>query len=284
MDALPFSYLNISFARFVLSYMLKACRNSCLVCSSGTNQFGIGQRLPGKDEAKPDEIEKTKEWIETSVEYMARVWKEEEFNRVRHKCKNQHQDCTFWAALGECDANPNYMVTNCAPACGSCDKLDIRHRCPIEEDNQCIWEPGDLNKLMETIVDDADGSGDYKRYNPIALSRPKLKADGTPAPGVEEGSKGGPWVVYLENFVSLEEADRLVELGQQQGYDRSSDVGKEKPDGTHDSLVSESRTSHNTWCKTASCYSDPLVAPVIDRIANVSKTEVKNSEYLQLLQ
>jgi len=173
------------------------------------------------------------------------------------------------------------MRTNCAPACRTCDLLDIRHRCPTDPDNTCIWEPGDLNTLFEAIVDDADGSGGYERYNPAALSRPKQKQDGTLAAGVE---RDGPWVVLLENFVQEDEADRLVELGKRQGYDRSADVGKEKPDGSHDSAVSDSRTSHNTWCQESSCFEDPLVAPVIERVANVSRTGVANSEYLQLLQ
>jgi prolyl 4-hydroxylase len=188
--------------------------------------------------------------------------------------------CTFWASTGECENNMSYMRLNCAPACSSCDDLDIRHRCPIEPGNESIWEAGDLNTLFEKIVDDADGTGDYEKYNPTALSRPILKRDGTPAPGVE---KDGPWVVILENFVSHEEADRLVEIGKKQGYDRSADVGKEKPDGSHESKVSDSRTSHNTWCKEG-CFDDPLVSPVVDRIANTTGTEIKNSEYLQLLQ
>lgn len=123
------------------------------------------------------------------------------------------------------------MRTNCAPACETCDLLDVRHRCPIEPDNISIWKPGDLNTLMENIVDNADGSGEYFKYNPKALSRPKFKRDGTAAEGVE---KDRPWVVLLENFVSAEEADRLVELGKRQGYERSADVGKEKPDGSRE--------------------------------------------------
>jgi len=125
------------------------------------------------------------------------------------------------------------MRTNCAPACETCDLLDIRHRCPIEDDNQCIWKPGDLNELMEIIVDDADGSGEYKKYNPKALSRPMVRRDGTPVEGAE--GKDGPWVVLLENFVKPEEADRLVQIGKDRGYERSADVGKEKPDGSRES-------------------------------------------------
>lgn len=162
--------------------------------------------------AKKDEIDNAKARIERSIEYMRRVWKEEEFERVRHKCKNQHPDCTYWASLGECEANAKYMVTNCAPACESCDQLDIRHRCPIEPGNECIWKPGDLDALMEDIVDDAGGTGEYEKYSPIALSRPKVKGDGSPAP--MDGAKHGPWVVLLDNFVLPEEVDRIVEIGK----------------------------------------------------------------------
>ncbi|KAL7527106.1 hypothetical protein ACHAXR_001807, partial [Thalassiosira sp. AJA248-18] len=263
------------------NYMKKSCRHSCLICNEGTNQFGIEQRIPSEKEATAANRTKTKARIDKSIEYMQTVWTDDKFSRVRHKCKNQHEDCTWWAAVGECEANRVYMPTNCAPACETCDLLDISHRCPIEPGNECIWKPGDLNTLMENIVDNADGSNDYQKYNPKALSRPKLKRDGTPAPGVEID---GPWVILLENFVTAEEADRLIEIGKQQGYIRSGDVGKEKPDGSHESLVSDSRTSHNTWCLNPSCYKDPLVAPVVERIANATKTRFENSEYLQILQ
>lgn len=249
-----------------------------MVCYEGTNQFGVGQRMPGKSHR---EFDNTKLLIDESIEYMSTVWSDEKFKRVRHKCRNMHEDCTFWAALGECNENPNYMRTNCAPACKTCDLLDISNRCPILPGNECIWKPGDLNTLFENIVDNADGSGEYTRYNPKAFSRPQKRRDGTLVEGVE---RDGPWIVLLENFVSDEEADRMIEVGKEKGYERSADVGKEKPDGSHESLVSESRTSHNTWCQEPSCYEDPLVSKVIERIANVTKTDVTNSEYLQLLQ
>jgi prolyl 4-hydroxylase len=258
-------------------YMRNYCQRSCLECYDNTSQFGLEQRVPKNQK----ERELTTKRIGETVEYMKKVWNDDEFIKVRHKCRNTHEDCSFWASLGECEENEKYMKTNCAPACYSCDLLDIRHRCPIEPDNVCIWEPGDLNTLFENIVDNADGKGEYEKYNPKALSRPKMSKNGTQVEGVEVD---GPWIVLLENFLSEEEADRLVEIGKKQGYERSADVGKEKPDGSHDSLVSDSRTSHNTWCQEKSCYEDPLVAPVIERIAEVSKTSVQNSEYLQLLQ
>lgn len=141
-----------------------------------------------------------------------------------------------------------------------------------------------MNKLFTKIVDDPDGSGAYTKYNPQALSRPMIipsKYEHWP----EVTHMGdGPWVVLFENFLSDEESDRLIELGKIQGYERSADVGKERPDGSHDSKVSDSRTSHNTWCNDARCINDPHVKAVVDRIADVTETQVDNSEFLQLLE
>ena len=40
---------------------------------------------------------------------------------------NNHKDCSFWAGIGECEKNPNYMLTQCALACSEVvppDKVD----------------------------------------------------------------------------------------------------------------------------------------------------------------
>ena len=64
---------------------------------------------------------------------------------------------------------------------------------------------------------------------------------------------GGPWVITMEDVVSQEEADRLIQLGAEEGYARSADVGKMKADGTSESDVNTGRTSHNAWC-VGPCY------------------------------
>merc|ERR1712241_419795 len=35
-------------------------------------------------------------------------------------CVDNNVDCTYWANLGECEANPGYMLVNCPVACGVC--------------------------------------------------------------------------------------------------------------------------------------------------------------------
>ena len=242
-----------------------------------SNQFGEHQQLPNENHAL---FSATQQVIENSTTYMNEIWAKPENSRVNYKCRNMHKDCSLWSAAGECDNNPTYMEENCAPACQTCHLLDTRLRCPIEPGNECIFKPGDLNTLFERIVDDADGSGEYLKYNPKALSRPEMKRDRTPAPGVE---KDGPWVVTFDNFLTDKEAEALIAAGHVVGYERSSDVGIELPDGSHEDEISDSRTSHNAWCEEEECFDDPIIRPVIERIASITGTNVENSEHLQLL-
>jgi prolyl 4-hydroxylase len=128
---------------------------------------------------------------------------------------------------------------NCAPVCESCEQLHINTRCPMDPTAPNAWNPGDLNAMFERIVTDPA----YAAYQPKVLSRPSY------APGDNNETadyKIGLWMVMFDSAVSDEEADRLRELGEIQGYERSSDVGKEQPDGTFTAHVNEKRTSTNS--------------------------------------
>ena len=190
-------------------------------------------------------------------------------------CRNKDKLCSFWAAIGECKENSSFMNDNCAPACHTCYLIDLKQRCPIDPDAKGIIGPGDLNKLFER----ATTKEEYvSAYNPTILSRP----DPSESDVAEKDIKDGPWVVCFDNFLSDEEIEALLKHGNETGYERSSDVGKAMADGSHDSLVSSSRTSENSWCGEK-CKEDPLVAGVNERIAQVTSTTLANAEDLQLL-
>ncbi|XP_078605992.1 uncharacterized protein LOC144878844 [Branchiostoma floridae x Branchiostoma japonicum] len=36
-------------------------------------------------------------------------------------CSDNNQHCGYWAGIGECSANPNYMLVNCQLSCNACD-------------------------------------------------------------------------------------------------------------------------------------------------------------------
>jgi len=190
------------------------------------------------------------------------VLKDDSYKSVRNECKNRHPQCAYWAAIGECEANPRYMVLQCAPSCQTCDKIDFNARCPWDKDTPSILDKGDLNKLFERLTTDPI----YQKYEPVIHSSP-------PA---------GPWVVTLEKFLTDEECDRLIYLGGEEGYEISKDVGGKKFDGTYDGVTSSGRTSTNAWC-TGNCYNDTLTENVLAKIENVTGVPETNSEYLQLL-
>jgi prolyl 4-hydroxylase len=157
------------------------------------------------------------------------------------------------------------MKKHCSPVCHSCEYLSIEDRCPIDPDAPNAWGPGGLDKMFTKLTTEPHRS----KYDVEILSSP-LTTD------------GGPWVITMENVVSELEAERLIELGAVEGYKRSSDVGKLRADGSHESKVNDGRTSTNAWCQNE-CYEDEVAQRVIHRISNFTDIPEANSENLQLL-
>jgi prolyl 4-hydroxylase len=170
------------------------------------------------------------------------------------------------------------MTVHCAPACQSCDKLHVDLRCPMNASAlNALEHPGDLNALFERIV------SEYQEpYGITVLSRP----DYAPGDGPESSNLtyhvGGIWILQFDQVLADAEADRLVELGAAEGYERSSDVGEEREDGTHEKYVNDGRTSTNAWCLN-DCLTDPVTQEVLQRMETITGIPQPNYENLQLL-
>jgi len=262
------------------SYMLEKCKRSCLQCpdqadelarvlesqeEKTTRNSGEAELDVGADMGKKQNLV-NKHFRVSSEQASARILESREHiqnggfdDDLLEICKNDHEDCTTWAVAGECERNKKYMITNCAPACLSCDILMIDKRCPIDPDATAAWEAGSLNAMFEHLISEPIAS----KYPVTIYSR-------------------DPWVITLDDVVSEEEALRLIELGGIEGYKRSEDVGAKKADGSYGSIVSTGRTSHNAWC-VEKCYKDPMAQDVIRRLSELTMISERNSEYLQLL-
>jgi prolyl 4-hydroxylase len=93
-----------------------------------------------------------------------------------------------------------------------------------------------------------------------------------------------PWVITFENFLTDEECDTLIQLGHEEGYKRSEDVGKQKFDGTVDSVKSTGRTSENAWCsKRSGCRLKDVPKRIHERMEKVMGIPADNSEDFQIL-
>ncbi len=87
------------------------------------------------------------------------------------------------------------MRVRCAPMCQSCQDLTLESRCPLDPNEPDAWGPGDLNRLFERWISEPNLSN----YSMQVLSSP---------------ATDGPWVITLEDFVTEQEAKRLIDLGE----------------------------------------------------------------------
>jgi prolyl 4-hydroxylase len=130
-----------------------------------------------------------------------------------------------------------------------------------------LSQPGDLDKLFERMVTSFD------EYKPTIHAMPEPTS---------QSILKGPWVVTLDNFLTLEECNRLIDLGAESGYLVSMDIGTKIFDGSYGALASKNRTSTNSWC-TDECYEDTQTKEVMKKIERITAIPEANSEFLQLL-
>ena len=176
------------------------------------------------------------------------------YANVRENCRLEHELCSYWAAIGECHANPEFMLYECAPSCQSCDQLDWNLRCWFDPSHVLWNSTGQVHALKERLA---------REYNAVVQS-----AD--------------PWILTVDDFLSAEDCETLIQWGHKLGFERSVDAGKILQDGSMESVVSSYRTSTNAWCLSG-CYEDPVTQAVLQRLETMLDIPRVHYEYFQLL-
>jgi len=95
------------------AFMLENCQFSCDACSQsekdlGVN-FGVAQTCDGASAAE------VKQFVEETEKY----WEDVD-DMIKPHCVNKDSMCSYWASIGECEDNTNWMSGNCGPACRKC--------------------------------------------------------------------------------------------------------------------------------------------------------------------
>ena len=203
-----------------------------------------------------------------TVDYMTEVvMQEPKYEAIRRLCANKDAMCSQWAVEGHCESDElrEFMQNNCAPACKVCEKTDRRIRCPVPEGlEKPSLNPGDLNKLFERLAK-------QDTYKTNILSQPS------------NDETDGPWIITIDDFLTSEECDRLIVLGYDERYERSTEVSSNN-DGTFEPKhVSDARTSTTAWCENPNCYQDPIVQNVVGKISSLLEIPDAYGEHLQLL-
>jgi prolyl 4-hydroxylase len=263
-------------------FMLTRCSRACMVCiPPDEEEFDIGV---------PQALSNATLWKESldvmirTSEYMSKVvmdTRNEKYESVRRDCYNTDPYCSEYAASGHCEKEHEFyvwMIQNCAPACQTCELVDFSIRCPIPEGSVDALISNDdelgLNNMFERMVDGIDDLN----YTTTIYSRP-MREDEDEIIG---DFVDGPWVVRLDNLLTDEECNRLIEIGQKQGYEVSTETSTNRDGSESEKKVSKRRTSTGTFCET--CYEDPLAKRVIEKIGLITGFPIDYSEDLQLLQ
>lgn len=217
--------------------------------------------------------------LDETENYMQQlVYQDPRYESVRKKCKNKFEYCAVLASGEACTKNPRFMKIHCAPACQSCDELSPEMRCPYDHNAPTALNEGDLDRLFERLTMEPQ----FAQYKPTILSRPTPTVPASNGPPKAHIPQEGPWVVTLEEFVTPQECDRLIQLGTDRGFARSADFGGTNFAGEIQADINEGRTSTNTWCM-GDCHNDPLTQQVLERIESITGIPDANSEFLQLL-
>ena len=181
------------------------------------------------------------------------------------------------------------MRIHCAPTCFSCQDIIFEHRCPTPNATaarkQNAWQPGDLNRMFERIVTLYENEPVKNSINDTGdeFHNQLLSVKVLSHPGIEVKGIAAPWVVQIEDFLTPDECDILIQLGTLQGYKRSTGLNlTQNADGTYGNIVEDVRTSTNTWC-LEECHYHPTTQKILQRIEHITNISDTNSEYLQLL-
>ncbi|KAL3905229.1 MAG: hypothetical protein SGARI_004564 [Bacillariaceae sp.] len=265
--------------------MEERCPRSCRRCPDQVEEdlwyamdMGVEQKL--WSEILDVSEEETDELILAAREYMKTVDLPEE---LRADCRNEEPECALWAAIGECESNAilyrmhtnalSYrilhsfsllsrlivVIYNCGPMCKSCEMLTVEGRCKIDPDAVPIWKEGSLDAMFTKLT-----SEPYKsEYDVEVISRE-------------------PWIITMENILSDDDADHIVELGHVKGYKRSMNVGEKQADGSYGETESIHRTSYQAWCQKG-CKNDTAVLNMHERLTNLTGIPSNNAEFIQLL-
>ena len=168
-------------------------------------------------------------------------------------------------------------------------------RCPELPDAVPALGPGDLNKMFERIVERAPGNrtlsdqerqrlkkSDMTEYSVKVYSRPSDES--ATEVNIQSDRELPPWVITLDNFLTDEETDALIQHGYDEGYKRSEDVGAQNFDGSVESKKSTGRTSENAWCTTRNgCREKIIPTRILNRMSTVMGIPPQNSEDFQIL-
>lgn len=179
---------------------------------------------------------------------------------IQEECHDRHVRCDDFAASGNCDSNPGFMIFTCPVACSACHLRDMETRCDRPNLNMSqfpIYAPGEMYTMFRNIVPRFQDV-----YGPIEIL------------------SSSPFIMTIDDFISPEEIRAF--LTNIDSWERSTNSGKSNALGQSGVELSEGRTSSNSWCRAA-CQNNKHVQQVYKKIESLVRVPRDHYELFQIL-
>ncbi|KAK1735935.1 prolyl 4-hydroxylase alpha subunit-like protein [Skeletonema marinoi] len=246
-------------------YMHRSCKRSCNTCTAEDIDITARQAVRISDQDISGvwwmNSSEKQDFLDDIMSYLKdEVWAVPEYTKTQGICFNKDNMCTHWAMQGRCSEVD--VKLNCGPSCGSCMYLDENVRCggTIEQLPNAL-SAGSIDKMFKRIVRD---------YDVQILSQPTQEQD-------------KPWIVTIDDFVSDEEINLILDYGQKTGYEQAGEVYS----GNHAAPAkTQKRTSETSWCGFQfgdTCFEEPLIKGLLNRVYNVTHVPIPNFNEMQIL-
>jgi prolyl 4-hydroxylase len=246
------------------------------LCSTSTFQIGEAQVV-----SDVNYFNETVEILIQTATYMKDIvmGSSTSYYPVRATCRNMDSQCSEWATQGYCHPDHTefqFMIENCAPACQICHLQDCNQQ------PELFLKEGDVNIMFERIVGE-QALTDYQIEKGMSDIVKHLTIHSRPIPSwIDDDEEypyliGGPWIITIDDFLSPEECDFLIEMGHKSGYSRSTETNTNGTD-----FESKFRTSSNTWCRR-DCKNHPLTQRIFEKMNIVTGLPMSHAELIQLL-
>lgn len=99
-------------------------------------------------------------------------------------CTDSDDNCKYWASVGECEKNPNYMLYNCRKSCNTCfnSKYNLFNNNNLDNEIRNVEEFNESNDEEEEIsTSECDPNDTFCKASKIRELIPKgSNAQGTP--------------------------------------------------------------------------------------------------------
>ena len=186
---------------------------------------------------------------------------------------------TTTTTTNRCRDDWDFMKSHgCYAFCYKCEYLHLQSVCPVNRNEKNALYPGDLDALFTNIVHNF-----HETYNITVLSRPYTEED-EDDDSDEQQPVDGPWILQLDNFLTAPEAETMIALGTEIGYEASHTVGALDDFGKNEDTIDTYRTSRNAWCETDACIDHEVTQRLLERITNLTNIHADRYEQIQLLQ